>query len=825
MNWDKIKPVIKWLSASAVLALFGGISGIFYLSQDLPKLESLEDYQPAQATSIYSDDGHLIAYIANQRRTVIPMEAIPKHVSRAFLAAEDRNFYSHEGLDYLGILRAAVKNLRPGAHLQGASTITQQIVKTMVLGPERSYSRKMREAVLSFKLENSLSKDEILHIYLNQIYFGNGAWGIEQAAQTYFGISARNLTIAQAAYLASCPKHPARYNIKADPEAAQKRQHYVLGQMLAAGWADEETVQLAKDAPIPTPAPRPKYLNETPHYTEWVIRKLTQEYGAEAVYEGGLTVYTGMNAVHQKSAQDAVREGLERLGKKNGWSGAPMRVEVNLFETYHNEIRKEFEKLQKRRQLYKNNPEMAQRSVWDLSKVESKDLVSEIQFRKKMILKTPKQGMRTRAIVSAINSAQNTATVDLGGFQATIGLQSIQWARAFSPAEPTPAPRDPSDVLQRGDLVDVKITSIAQSEDSETVRAKIELIANPKVQGALFSIDPHTRYVQAMVGGYATKAGGLNRAMQSLRQPGSTFKPILYAAALKEHTITPASICPDAPVVIRDKWTGKAWKPENYADGQYDGNITYRRALLRSKNTCSVKLLELVGVEKVRELAQSMGIQSKIPENLTLALGTGEVTPMELSNSYATIASGGFYAEPIFIRKVVSVTGEILLENRSTPTKVLGSDVAFVITHMMQSVIEEGTGIRAKRLQRALAGKTGTTNQSRNAWFAGFSPETVAVTWVGLDDNAPMGKATGSSAALPIWVDYLEEALQDTPRLPFKPPPEVVFRRVDADTGSISNDIGSIEEVFVAGTAPEEAAQDLESLFIDDEDGLDVQLQ
>ena len=824
MNRETIQRMFKWAIALAVAGLFCIIGGIFYISQDLPKLESLEDYQPAQATRIYSDDGHLIAYIANQRRTVIPMEAIPEHVSQAFLAAEDRNFYSHEGLDYLGILRAAIKNLRPGAHLQGASTITQQIVKTMVLGPERSYSRKMREAVLSFKLENSLTKDEILHIYLNQIYFGNGAWGIEQAAQTYFGISARNLSIPQAAYLASCPKHPARYNIKADPEAAQKRQHYVLSQMLAAGWADEETVTTAKAAPIPTPADKPPYLGQTPHYTEWVIRKLTEEYGSQTVYEGGLTVYTGMNAVHQKAAQDAVRQGLERLGKKNGWSGAPLRVEVNLFETYHNEIKKEFQKIQDRRKLYTDNPEMGRTAIWDLSKVESKDLVSEIQFRKKMVLRTPQKGMRTRAIVSAVNSAQNTATIDLGGCQSTISLQSILWARAFSPSETTPAPRDPSDVLKRGDLVDVLITSLSAESETTPLRAKVELIPSPRVQGALFSIDPHTRYVQAMVGGYAAKAGGLNRAMQSLRQPGSTFKPILYATALNERTITPASICPDAPVVIRDKWTGKAWKPENYADGKYDGNITYRRALLRSKNTCSVKLLEMVGLDKVRELAQAMGIQSKIPENLTLALGTGEVTPMELANSYASIASGGFHAEPIFIRKVVSLSGEILQENRATPTKVLDADVAFVITHMMQSVIEEGTGIRAKRLQRALAGKTGTTNQSRNAWFAGFSPETVAVTWVGLDDNSTMGKATGSSAALPIWVDYLEEALQDTPRLPFKPPPEVVFRNVDADTGTISNGIGSIEEVFVAGTAPEEAAQDLESIFID-EDELDAQLQ
>lgn len=825
MNLKRIGRIAKWLSAFAVLGLFSGIGAIFYISQDLPQLESLEDYKPSQATQIYSDDGHLVAYVANQRRTVIPMEAIPKHVAHAFLAAEDRNFYSHEGLDYLGILRAAVKNLRPGAHLQGASTITQQIVKTMVLGPERSYSRKMREAVLSFKLENSLSKDDILHIYLNQIYFGSGAWGVEQAAQTYFGISARNLNVAQAAYLASAPKHPARYNIKSDAAGAQKRQHYVLSQMLAAGWADEETVNEAKAAPIPAPAPKPPYLDVASHYTEWVIRELTKEYGTEAVYEGGLTVYTGMQASHQKAGVDAIRNGLENLGKKNGWPGASLRIEVNLFETYHNEIRKEFAKLYERRKLYTGAPEMSETPVWDFSKVSAKDLVSEIQFRKKMVLKVPKVGMRLTAIVSAVNSSQNTVTVDLGGFESALTLKSLEWARRFSPTAATPSPRDPTDVLQRGDLIEVILTSLTKSAEAASTIGKIKLVPNPKVQGALFSIDPHTRYVRAMVGGYQRQPGGLNRAMQSLRQPGSVFKPILYATALKEKIITPASICPDAPVVIRDKWTGKAWKPENYQDGRYDGNITYRRALTRSKNTCSVKLLEMVGVEKVRELARNMGIGSRLPENLTLALGTGEVTPMELANSYATIASGGFYAKPIFIRKVVSLTGDILQENRANPTQVLDADVAFVITHMMQSVIEEGTGVRAKRLERALAGKTGTTNQSRNAWFAGFSPETVAVTWVGFDDNAPMGRATGSSAALPIWVDYLDHALKDTPRLPFRPPPEVVFRRVDADTGTINNDIGSIEEVFVAGTAPEESAQELESIFIDDEDGLDAQLQ
>lgn len=820
MSLALAKRILTWAAACGVAGLLTGIGGIFYISKDLPKLASLEDYNPPQATRVYSDDGHLIAYVANQRRTVVPKESIPKHVAQAFIAAEDRNFYSHEGLDYLGILRAAIKNLRPGAHLQGASTITQQIVKTMVLGAERSYSRKMREAVLSFQLENSLTKDEILHIYLNQIYFGSGAWGIEEAAQTYFGISVRDLTIPQAAYLAAIPKHPARYNIIADPKAAQKRQHYVLDQMLAAGWAAAPLVEEAKAATIPAPAPSPPYLDASSHYAEWVIRQLTERYGSEQIYEGGLTVYTGMHAEHQRAAENALRSGLENLGRKHGWPGTALRVEVNLFETYYRQIKGEFLKLAARKSIYANDAQLVSAPIWDLSKVQAKDLVNEIQFRKKMVLVNPTIGLEVTGIVTEVNSAQKTATVDLGGTQTQLSLDSLRWARRFSPTAATPGPRDPSDVLNKGDLARIRLRSVKQSENGNLIIGA-RLVPNPKVEGALLSLDPHNRYVRAMVGGYAHRAGGLNRAMQSLRQPGSAFKPIVYAAALQEQTITPASICPDAPVVIRDKWTGKAWKPENYEDGRYDGNITYRRALTRSKNTCSVKLLEMLGVEKVLELAAVMGIRAKLPENLTLALGTGELTPMELANAYATIASGGFFANPVFIRKVVSKKNEILEESRVQPTRVMDADVAFVTTHMMQSVIEEGTGVRARKLERALAGKTGTTNQNRNAWFAGFSPSTVAVTWVGFDDNAPMGRATGSSAALPIWVDYMQKALSNAPRLPFKPPPEVVFRNVDADTGLVSSDVGSVEEVFVAGTAPEQRQEELESIFIDDSDGFD----
>jgi penicillin-binding protein 1A len=414
--------------------------------------------------------------------------------------------------------------------------------------------------------------------------------------------------------------------------------------------------------------------------------------------------------------------------------------------------------------------------------------------------------------VESIDPVGGKIIVALGPRKGVIEFSDLEWARRFSPRAWTPPPKKPGDVLHRGDIVSVRIGEIPQEDQP----VPVQLVALPKAQGALVSIDQHSRYVRALVGGYTIEPGGLIRATQSKRQPGSSFKPIVYATGIAEQAITPASICPDTPITIRDEWTGEAWRPENYEDGKYDGNITYRTALTRSKNTCSVKLIEKIGPEKVIENARALGIESALPKNLTLALGTGEVTPLELANAYSTLSSGGFRAEPIFVRKIVNRHNEVILEREAELEQAIDASVAYVVTQMMRSVIENGTGQRAKVLERPLAGKTGTTNRSRNVWFGGFSPELTAVVWVGFDNNDPLGPITGSSGALPIWIRFMGRALTGVPPRAFEPPPEVVTLTIDPISGEPSDGEDAIEEVFVAGTEPEPTTHPLPSLFTED---------
>ncbi|MEE8410600.1 MAG: PBP1A family penicillin-binding protein, partial [Myxococcota bacterium] len=693
--------------------------------------------------------------------------------------------------------------------------ITQQTVKTLVLGPERSYTRKMREAILARELEQMLTKDGILHLYLNQIYFGSGAYGVEEASQTYFGKSVRELDLGEAAYLAAIPKNPSRYTIRANPAAAKERQAYVLNQMVANGWAEEKEAKKEIEAPIPSmPTNRP-YLRKTPHYTEHVRRLLIEKYGEKRTYDGGLTVYTGMNAAAQVAAQDALRRGLEDLGRRHGYPGAPVRIEVDKLDRYTKILHEAFDtKVEHLAEVGDTK-----RRVWDLTRL-TEQVLDEKSAVDSLRTKKLTEGIRVTAIVANVDSVTDMVWLDLGSCRGKMTLRSLKWARRFSPEEHTPPPRDPADVLHKGDLVQVDLSDVPVrlAADQSALTVKATLVPEPKAEGALVSIDPHTRYVRALVGGYRQEAGGLIRAVQSRRQPGSAFKPIVYAAGLDEGVITPASTCPDAAVVIRDPWTGKAWKPQNYEDGRYDGNITYRTALKKSKNTCSVKLIQKIGPEKVITLARAMGIDSTLPENLTLALGSGEVSPLELANAYATIASGGFKANPIFIRKVVDKDGRIVEETHAEPVEVLRPAVAYVLSHMMTSVIEDGTARRAKVLDRTLAGKTGTSNESRDVWFGGFSPELVGVVWVGFDDNAPLGRATGSSTALPIWIRYMDRALEGVPQRDFPPPEGVVFVKVDPETGLASHRANAIEEAFIEGSEPTEETQPLRSIFIEDED-------
>lgn len=788
-----------------------------YLQSELPRIRTLEDYRPPQATKIYSDDGYLVANLAHERRTVVDVASLPRHVVHAFLAAEDANFYRHKGLDYPGILRAVLKNLRPGAHLQGASTITQQTVKALVLGPERSYTRKIREAILARELEQLLTKDEILHIYLNQIYFGSGAWGVEEAAQTYFGKPVQKLTLGEAALMASIPKNPSRYTLRADPAAAKQRQRYVLDQMRLHAWATPEEVAEALKVFPATATIDPPYLNKAPHYTEHVRRLLIDKYGEYAVYTEGFKVYTGMHAPSQSAAHTAVRHGLEDLTRRQGYPGPILTVPADHLTNVRSRLHAAYDEAVQKRLALLGSANKRAPWMWDLGEL-SKTLIENTDEGSFPVRLMPLEDFgRSTGLVVKINKAEDEAWIDLGCCLAKISIKTLQWARRYSPRGYTPPPHHIADVLRPGDIVSVEIIRAGNgphSQEKPTVR--VELVPQPTAEGALAAIDPQTRLVRALVGGYSLEPGNFDRATQAFRQPGSAFKPILYAAALQLNAITPAAQCNDGPIAITDPWTGKVWRPENFEEGAYDGPITYRYALTRSKNTCSVRLIEKISPQAVVEVAHAMGISAPLPNNLTLALGTGDLTPLELANAFATIAALGIHSEPIFIRKIEDRSGHLLEEAQSHPKEVIKPAVAYVLTNMMQSVVSAGTGVRAQVLERPLAGKTGTSNESRNTWFAGFSPELVATAWVGFDNYEPLGHETGASAALPIWIRFMGAALAHQPPHDFPIPEGVVTVKINAKTGEPTSNPEGMNEVFVQGTEPSLATSPLPSIFLED---------
>jgi penicillin-binding protein 1A len=750
----------------AVAALVAALTvlGLWQLRAGLPDISSLADYRPPQASWVYSDDGERVGEFFVERRRVVAIEAIPKVVVHAFLAAEDAEFYQHQGLDYLGILRAALKNLRPGAHLQGASTITQQTVKTLVVGAERTYLRKLREALLALRLEQVLKKDEILHLYLNQIYFGSGCYGVETASLRYFGKSVRQLGAGEAAFLAAIPKNPSRYTPLADLEEATLRARWILQQMQAHGWTEVDSLA------APSPA------NIVPgvgnHYIEETRRRAVDLLGNDALLTGGYTLYLGMHAGMQRAADAATQVGIEELARRHGYPGARLRVEVDRFEEVLRALQEQ------------HAPSTA---PWDLSA-----LTAEALQARPPDVSGLRRGVDSRVEGIVTSVGQRTAEVDVGTRKVSLSLAHLQWARSFAPVGPVRTPGNMHAILHKGDVVRVDL-------DTGT------LVPRPLVQVALVAIDPTSGYVRAMVGGYDLESKGLIRASQSRRQPGSAFKPLLYAAALQARAITPVTECADAPVVIHDPWTHEAWKPENH-DGAYDGNMPYRQALARSKNTCSVKLIEKLTPQPVLDLARAVGIAGPLPDNLTLALGTGEVTPLELAGAYAALANAGVFVPPTFVRKIVDAAGSVVFEARPEARPVLDSAAAYVTVDMMRTVVEVGTGRGAQALERPVAAKTGTSQDARDAWFSGFTPDLVATVWVGFDDNQPLGPVSGASAALPIWLEFMQRALAGRPIATFARP-EGVEAQMQPD---------GREEVFVPGTVPRPHEEALGSPFLVD---------
>lgn len=724
---------------------------------DLPTFDALVDYNPKESTKVFAADGTLVGEFFEERRTVIPPREIPEVLKRAILAAEDAQFYEHEGLDYVGIVRAFFKNLASGETRQGASTITQQVVKTFLLSPERTYSRKIKEAILARRLERNLSKDEILYLYLNQIYFGHGRYGVEEAALFYFGKKARDLDLGEAALLAGLVQSPERLSPIRHPDRAKQRQRYVLERMLENGWISQAEFAAEIDRPIRV-AERPED-PPGPYYLEEVRRYLVERYGNEQVLTGGLRVYVSMDPRLQRVADRAVREGLIAYDRRHGYRGPAGRLD----EARRAEVE---------------------------AKAQGEHAVDVLSLRRVSL----EPGVRLFGAVTAVSDA--TATIWFGGREGTLERKDAAWALGN---------RSLSTLLKKGDIVHVEVKSARGS------KATLALWQDPAIQGALVAIEPATRRVVAMTGGYDFAQSSFNRATQALRQPGSTFKPFVFGAALESGRWTPASLVVDAPETFRDPWTGKDWKPQNYERNRFDGTMTLRRALALSKNTVPVRLISELGPDPVIDFARRAGIRSTMPKNLTLALGTGEVSPIELANAYATLAAQGMYAEPVLVERVEDRRGVVLEENRAKPSPTISPALSYVLTRLLQAVVEEGTGARANVLDRPTAGKTGTTSDGRDAWFAGYTTDLVAVSWAGFDEPRPLGRGeTGGRTAVPAWVEVMKAWHEKRPAREFPIPEGVEFAAIDPKTGllaPVDAPPEAVEEAaFVQGTAPTERA-------------------
>jgi penicillin-binding protein 1A len=820
----------------------GGGGLLAWWAAQLPAFDTLKDYRPLLGTRVVGADGSEVFQFARERRIVVPFAEIPDVVKKAVLASEDAGFYQHEGVNYLAIARCAVKNVMRGRTTCGGSTITQQVVKTFLLSPERRMSRKVKEVLLAKRLEENLSKDEILFLYLNQIYFGHRRYGIEEAARFYFGKSVRQLSLGEAAILAGVVQSPERLSPAKHPGPAKERQKYVLRRMTEEGFITAAQAEAEVKRPIAV-----KRQPEDPPgawYADAIRRHLDERYGAERVETDGLLVEVAMHPALQAAAEDALEAQLRAIDKRQGWRGAPYHLDDAQLQAALPLWRARLEAVA---------PRPGEALVWDLARAPRDEDAADADLRKLARVRRLEAGGVYSGLVTAVSD--RAATVDLGGAAGQISLASAAWARRFNPTTPTPAPRRMTEVLRAGDIVPVRVLPSGKAAAADLALARkpiaLALEQTPRVQGALVAIDPETRGVRALVGGFDYALSQFNRAFQAKRQPGSAFKPFVWGAALESRRFTPATIVYDTPDVYRDAWSGKDWKPQNFERDAFDGPMLLTQALAQSKNTVAVKLADAVGVDAVISFARRAGIESDLPRQLSLALGTGEVTPLELVNAYASLAARGFRAQPLLVLKVRDRDGRTLEEQAPArpppapeaalailPATLSAPDgearpavaaaaapevvpaaavdggcdpaVAHVLTAMMREVVESGTGAGARALGRPVAAKTGTAQEHRDAWFVGFTPDLAAGVWVGFDTHEPLGpRETGAAAALPAWLQFMQAALARRPAQDFAPPPGVELARVDPASGLLAADPAPPDAPllpFLAGTAPTEHA-------------------
>ncbi len=762
----KRSAVVRWglrLAIVAVVLACAGLAVAVYVvrhfEEGLPSITDLRgNYHPPQVTRVLARDGSLLAELFTERRTVVPIASLPPHVKLAVLAAEDAGFYEHEGLNYYGIVRAFLVNLRAGRTRQGGSTITQQVVKNLVLDPERTYRRKIREALLARRLEQELSKDEILELYLNHIYFGHGRYGIEEAAKDNFGKSAKDVTIAEAALLAGLVAGPEVYSPRRDAAKALGRRAFVLAQMREKGFLSDAQYALANEEPLHLAPDVEPSKDLAPEVVE-IAKKTLRDRVKERAALGGYTITTTIDPKLEAAARKAVRDDIDAYDRRHAFMG-PLKVPVEV---------------DKRGRPVKLAP-------------------GDLPFEGTPVFEQHKILV---GVVTGADDASGTFDVKVGSAMGTVRLGDYE---RYNPAKLSPSAFAPVGAHVRVSLLGPVATTAAEGQPlPPATRVPLRLELGP--EGALVAIDARTRQVLALVGSYEATAGGLDRVTQSRRQPGSTFKPIVYSYAIHSRRFTPASLIDVRPGVFEG-----GYKPANYEGWTASDPLRLREALANSVNVVAVRVLADVGPANVVDWGHALGIRSTLKPDLSLALGSYEVLPMELCGAYATFAAGGTYEEPTIISSIVDADGKpVALDPPVPPRRVLEPAEAYMTTSLLMSVIDHGTGAAAKKLGRPLAGKTGTSNLSKDTWFAGYSTDLTAVVWVGYDDGKSLGTTeTGASAALPAWMAFMKEATEHRPPSEFPRPPGVKTVTIDTHTGLLPppGDPDTMDEVFLDGTEP-----------------------
>ncbi|MGE0668652.1 MAG: penicillin-binding protein 1A [Sphingomonadales bacterium] len=768
------------VAALVLVVVIAVVVVLYRFGAALPDVDQLRNYEPPVTTRIHASDGRLIGEYARERRLFVPLEAIPERVIQAFMAAEDKNFYDHGGIDYLGVVRAVFENVFnsiSGQRLVGASTITQQVAKNFLLTNEVSFNRKIKEAILAYRIERAFDKDQILELYLNEIYLGQGmhpqgSYGVAAAAQSYFDKALSELDLAETAYLAALPKAPSNYHPVKHPEAAKGRRDWVLGRMYSDGFISRDERDAAIAEPLRMRAPQGERVFTADYFNEEIRREIAQLYGYDALYDGGLSVRSTLDSRLQGIAEQALRHGLVTYDRRHGWRGPLAQITLD-------------------------------------------------DWKKKLAalkLSTGPREWRLAAVLAVNGTGAQIGTID--GDRGTIPFSRLSWARpTLENQNVGAAPSKPSDVVKPGDVIVVE-----KATDEGAGAHEYALRQIPKAEGAIVAIDPHTGRILALVGGFDYNASQFDRAMQAARQPGSAFKPFVYAAAL-DSGFTPSDLVLDAPFVM-DQGPGlPKWRPQNYSNEFY-GPSTLRMGIEKSRNVMTVRLAQQVGMAKISAYAENFGITKNMPKVLAMSLGAGETTVLKLTTAYAMLVNGGKRITPSLIDRIQDRWGRTVYRHDKRPCQGCGSvawshqpapaipdnreqvvdpATAYQMVSMLEGVVQRGTGARISAVGKPLAGKTGTTNDNFDNWFVGFAPDLAVGVYVGFDNPHTLGsRETGASSAAPIFQEFMEKALKGQPAIPFRIPPGIRLVRVNSKTGlpTSPEDHNVILEAFKPGTEP-----------------------